>query len=359
MTLTSSKDCDLNNGNGYILDPPRCPIYTIVAVSKHAGVSVATVSRVLNNSDAVKPLTREKVLNSMRVLGFRPNGAAQALGGGRSFGVGVMVGDLGSPYFGQMLKSIEEVIRSAGLHVLVCNGGYSSDLESKAHEFLQQRRAEALIVHVELTSDEQLRAWSNDRVPLVVIGRNVPQLAGQCVYLDNEQGGLLATQYLISRGHRHIAHITGPLVPPAHIDSRSRLDGYKQALQQHNFPFLEDYIVESDFTEDGGYRSLVKLLGRKLPITAIFVGNDQMAAGAMQALQDSNLRVPEDISVIGYDDLVFSRYLNPRLTTIRQPLNEMGRAAAVLALRALNLATELVATRFMPELVIRQSVRDM
>jgi LacI family transcriptional regulator len=334
-------------------------INTIVAVSKHAGVSVATVSRVLNNSDAVKPITREKVLNSMRALGFRPNGAAQALGGGRSYGVGVMVGDLGSPYFGQMLKSIEEVIRGAGLHLLVSNGGYSAELEFEAHEFLQQRRSEALIVHVERTTDEELQAWANDRVPLVVVGRDVPDLAGQCVYLDNEQGGFLATNYLIGRGHRHIAHITGPLIPPAHVDSRARLTGYKQALEQHGLPFLEEYMIESDFTEDGGYRSVVKLLGRKLPMTAIFIGNDQMAAGAMQALQDSNLRVPNDISVVGYDNLVFSRYLNPQLTTIRQPLKEMGRAAAVLVLRALNLSSEIVSTRFQPELIVRQSVRDV
>jgi LacI family transcriptional regulator len=334
-------------------------INTIVAVSKHAGVSVATVSRVLNNSNAVKPITREKVLNSMRVLGFRPNGAAQALGGGRSFGVGVMVGDLGSPYFGQMLKSIEEVIRGAGLHILVSNGGYSSELEREGHEFLRQRRSEALIVHVERTTDQELKTWADDRVPLVVIGRNVPQLSHQCVYLDNEQGGFLATNHLLSRGHRHIAHISGPLNPPAHLDSRARLDGYQQALTQHGLAFLEEYVVESDFTEDGGYRSVVKLLGRKLPITAVFIGNDQMAAGAMQALRDSGLRIPDDISVVGYDDLVFSRYLNPQLTTIRQPLKEMGRAAAMLALKAMNLASENVLCKFQPELVIRQSVKDL
>jgi LacI family transcriptional regulator len=179
-------------------------INTIVAVSKHTGVSVATVSRVFNNSNAVKPITREKVLNSMRVLGFRPNGAAQDLGGGRSFGVGVMVGDLSSPYFGQMLKSIEEVIRGAGLHILVSNGDYSSDLEREGIEFLRQRRSEALIVHVERTTDEELQTWADDRVPLVVIGRNVPKLTNQCVYLDNEHGGFLATNYLISRGHRQM-----------------------------------------------------------------------------------------------------------------------------------------------------------
>jgi LacI family transcriptional regulator len=334
-------------------------INTIVAVSKHAGVSVATVSRVLNNSDAVKAVTRERVLNSMKTLGFRPNGAARALGSGKSFGVGVMVGDLGSPFFGQIVKGIEAEVRDAGLHVLVSNGGFSAQAETLAFDFLRQRRSEALILHVDGTTDQDLIEWSRGGEPLIVLGRNLPTLSGQCVFLDNGRGGFIATQHLIDRGHRRIAHVSGPLESPRNYDSRARLEGYRQALEQHSLPVVEELVIESDFTEAGGYAAATRLLEAGAPFTAVFVSNDQMAAGLMQALLKANVRVPEDVSVVGYDDLFYAKYLRPQLTTVRQPLEEMGRAAAQLALKALGLFPGAVKCRFEPELIVRQSVQDL
>jgi LacI family transcriptional regulator len=333
-------------------------VNTIIAVSKHAGVSTATVSRVLNDSSAVKPETRERVLNSIKALGFRPNGAARALGAGKSFGVGVMVGDLGSPFFGQVVKSIEAEVRSAGLHVLVTNGGFSPEAEATAHDFLRQRRSEALILHIDGTADHDLIEWSKGGAPLVVLGRNVPELPGQCVYLDNQRGGFMATQYLIDRGHKRIAHVSGPLKSPYNYDSRARLEGYRQALQHNAIKVSKSLFIESDFTEAGGYAAAQELLGRGSPFTAVFVSNDQMAAGVMQALRDAKLSIPEDVSIVGYDDLVFTRYLSPQLTTVRQPLEEMGRAAALLALKALGVHSKSVQYRFEPELIKRQSVAD-
>jgi LacI family transcriptional regulator len=331
----------------------------IVLVAEHAGVSVATVSRVLNNFTAVRPDTRARVLASMKTLNFRPNGAARALGSGRSFGVGVMVGDLGSPFFGQILKSIEREIRSEGLHMLVSNGGFTTELEAAAYNFLCERRSEALIMYVDRSSDDQLMQWAQQGVPLVIIGRNVPQLKGQCVYLDNRRGGFLATQYLIDRGHRQIAHISGPLQVGHYQDSLLRLQGYRQALEENGLAYVESAVIESDYSERGGYEAAHELLRRGGDSTAIFVGNDQMAAGAMQQLRDSGVNVPGDISIVGYDDLLNSRYLNPQLTTVHQPLEEMGRAAALLALKAAGMYTKSVQYRFEPELVVRQSVRAL
>jgi LacI family transcriptional regulator len=334
-------------------------INTIIAVSKHAGVSVATVSRVLNSSDAVKPETRTRVLNSMKALGFQPSGAARALRVGKSFGVGVIVGDLGSPYFGQLIKSIEAEVRKVGMHVLVSNGDFAPETEAIAYDFQRQRRSEALIVHVDGTTNQDLIKWSLGGVPLIVMGRNVLELQGSCVYLDNHRGGFLATQHLIDCGHRQIAHVSGPLKIPFNYDSRARFQGYLQALEQSSLVFSQALCLESDFTEAGGYLATRKLLDSGSPFTAVFVSNDQMAAGVIQALYDANLTVPEDVSVIGYDDLTFARYLRPQLTTIRQPLEEMGRSAALLALKALGVYPKNVQSRFEPELIKRQSVKEL
>ena len=326
---------------------------TIVEVSRQARVSVATVSRVLNTPDTVKPSTRDRVLEAIKALGYIPNGAAQALGAGRSYGIGVLVGDLASPYFGLMLKGIEKTVRLAGLHVLISNGDFLAATEQEAMTFLRQRRPEAVIVQVSGTSDETLLDWASRGLPLVVFGRRVGGLEACCVYLDNERGGYLATQTLLQAGHRQIAHISGPL---HHPDSRDRLTGYWQALGHAGVPYSDHLVVTSDFTEEGGCLATLQLLERQRPFTALFVGNDQMAAGALQALTTAGLRVPQDVSLIGYDDVVFTRYFTPALTTIRQPLEDMGHSAARLALSVLGYDQGTVQLCFEPELVPRQSV---
>ncbi|WP_420594362.1 LacI family DNA-binding transcriptional regulator [Deinococcus sp.] len=322
-------------------------------VSRRAQVSIATVSRVLNSPSSVKPSTRERVLEAMQMLSYTPNGAAQALGAGRSYGVGVLVGDLASPYFGLMLRSIEATVRGAGLHALISNGDFQADTERDAMLFLRQRRAEAMIVQVSGTSDETLIEWARSGPPLVVFGRRIADLAGRCVYLDNEQGGRLATQTLLDAGHRYIAHVTGSM---SDQDSKDRLTGYRQALERASVPYVDDRVVISDFTEEGGRRATLRLLQRRVPFTALFMGNDQMAAGALQVLVAAGLRVPHDVSLIGYDDVVFTRYFTPALTTVRQPLEDMGRSAAQLALSVLGHDVGAAQLCFEPELVHRQSV---
>lgn len=329
---------------------------TIREVSRRARVSPSTVSRVLNGTVPVSETIKRRVLEAVEALNYQPNTFARGLVTNRSGGVGVAINELTSPFYGAIVRGIEAVIEDAGMHLLVSSGHAEAKREREAIEFLRQRRSDALIVQVEALDDEALLEWARDETPLVIIGRLVPELAGRCIHLDNEKGGFLATQHLIDSGHKHIAHITGPL---SMQDSRARLQGYRRALEAAGLRYDERFVVESDYQEEGGQQATKRLLARRLDMSAIFVGNDQMAAGALHVLREEGLRVPEDISLVGYDDVLFARYLYPSLTTVRQPLVEMGCAAAHLALAALAEKETEVKRKFEPELVIRHSVRRL
>lgn len=328
---------------------------TIKEVSQRAGVSASTVSRVLNGTVPVAPETERRVLEAIDALNYRPNAFARGLATNRSGGIGVVVNELSSPYYGAVLKGIELAIEAKGMHMLVSSGHASAKQEREAIEFLGERRSDALVVQVEATSDLDLLELAGRQPPMVIFGRYLAELDGRCVYLDNEAGGELATLHLLEHGHRRIAHIAGPMSFP---DSRDRLQGYRRALEAAAIAYDARRVIEGDFTEDGGYRATTRLLKRDLDIDAIFAANDQMAAGALQALRELGRSVPHDISLVGYDDVLLARYLYPALTTIRQPLVEMGRAAAEIALAALANEEAEVRRKFEPSLVIRQSVRE-
>lgn len=342
---------------------------TIQEVSRRAGVSPATVSRVLTGNAVVAEPTRVRVMAAVQELGYTPNMFARGLVTSYSHSVGVIVSDLSSPYYGPLLGGIESVTERAGLHMSVSSGHARLDSERHAVTFLRQRHADALIVQLEETSDEELVGWAKGGAPLVLVGRYVAELAHVSVHLDHQLGGLRATRHLLEHGHRRVAHVAGP---PGRDDSRARLAGYRQALAEARLPFDEQLVVPGDFLEESGERAVRHLWRRGLlggtpqagGVSAIFAANDQMAAGALRALRERGLRVPDDISLVGYDDLIFARFLQPELTTVRQPLGAMGRAAAELALAALRGGRgqgsaeppEVVQRRFEPTLVRRGSV---
>ncbi|MBS3966259.1 MAG: LacI family DNA-binding transcriptional regulator [Truepera sp.] len=330
---------------------------TIKEVSRIAQVSMATVSRVLTGSAPVAEPTRARVMAAMKQTGYSPNAFARSLATNRSGSIGVVINEISSPFYSGIVRGIEEVVEAVGMHLMVSSGHANRALEFKSVESLRQRRADALIVQLEAVSDYDILRWAAHTTPLVVVGRYVPELADRCIYLDNVLGGYLATKHLLDHGHRRIAHITGWL---AIKDARDRLEGYRQALAEAGIPYDEGLVVEGTFVEEGGQRGMKRLLSRQLDFTAVIAGNDQTAAGALHTLREHGLQVPHDVSLIGYDDVILARYLYPALTTIRQPLVEMGRAAAQLALTALGALKadvgEGVIRKFEPTLVVRESV---
>ena len=298
---------------------------TIYEVSDLAGVSLATVSRVLNDSDRVSAKTREKVLAAMEQLDYRPSPAARSLATNRSNSVGVLVSEIYGPIFGAMLSGIESELRAAGKLTIFATGHNDEAKEREAIRFLISHNCDALILHVEALSDEYLLAQDSDSPPFVIMNRLVPGLEDKCITLDNERGGYIATRKLLDLGHRDIAYISGPL---SWGDASARLMGHKRALEEYNCRFDERLMVEGDYSELGGSNSMTQLLQQGIPFTAVVCANDEMAVGAMDMIRARGMTIPGDMSIVGFDNAPLSRHLYPKLTTINYPVMDMGRMAA-------------------------------
>ena len=327
---------------------------TIYEVSNLAGVSLATVSRVINNNTSVSDKTRQKVESAMRELGYRPNSIAQSLASNCTNSVGILVSELHGPFFGQMMAGIESELRAAGKHVIITTGHSEEDKEKEGIDFLITRNCDALIVHVEGLTDEYLIELSKGKTPIYFMSRIIPKLEENCIHLDNELGGYLAAKALIEQGHTKIAYISGPQFKP---DSQNRLRGHKRALSENNIDFNEKLFFEGDFKETGGKEGLKNLLGKNASFTALVCANDEMASGAMTYAREHNFALPEDLSIIGFDNIIFSRHIYPKLTTIDNPVNEMGRMAAKLVLKNVYQQKELTINHFFePAVIARDSI---
>ena len=327
---------------------------TIYEVSELAGVSLATVSRVLNNSDRVKETTRVKVQEAMAALDYRPNSMAQSLASKRTNSIGILVPELHGPFFGTMLSGIEAELRNAGKHAIITVGHSDREKELDGIEFLISRNVDALILHVDAVSDEYLHKLSDNGTPVVLINRRVAALADSCISLNNQQGGYLATRAVLDQGHRQVAYISGPLWKN---DAAERLLGHQQALADKGLAFNSALTREGDFQETGGKEAMRQLLASGLAFTAVVCGNDEMAAAAMEVASKSGLLIPEQLSVIGFDNINFCRYLHPKLSTIEYPIDAMGQMAARWVLRHVYKNNKLLIQNiFEPRLYHRASI---
>lgn len=324
---------------------------TIAEIAAKANVSKSTVSRILSGNTPVTADKRTAVEQAMAELNYRPNIFAQSLASGQSMTIGVLTQNFGSPVYDAILRGILQGLNGTGYSPLFADGRWEPDNERQAIETLLDRRVDGLVVLGGLSADSFLQEIAN-RVPLCIIGRNVPQLQEACLYVDDCQGGYDATQYLIQQGHRQIVHITGIL---SHSDAQLRLAGFRQALQDAGLPLDEELIVEGNFRRQSGALAVEMMMTRGRPFSAIFAANDQMAFGARLALYRRGIRVPDDISIIGFDDQPDSAFMTPPLTTMRQPAETIGqRAAATILARIKGQPVENPA--FRAELIIRESV---
>ncbi|NMM40011.1 LacI family DNA-binding transcriptional regulator [Pseudoalteromonas arctica] len=326
---------------------------TIYEVSKLAGVSLATVSRVMNNNTNVSDATRKKVTIAMKELGYRPNSIAQSLASNCSNSVGLLVSEIHGPFYGPMMGSIESTFRAQAKHVIIAAGHSDVEHEQQAIEFLINRNCDGLILHVEALSDEYLIELSKGKTPFVLLNRYIPEIAHHCIILDNVKGGYLAAKHMLEQGHINIAYISGPQWKK---DAQDRLNGHKQALAEHNIPFNEQLLYHGDFMEDSGAEGF-KYLHNNTQFSALICANDEMATGAIACARESALVLPEQLSVMGFDNVFFTRHIYPPLTTINYPINDMGKMAANWILSEVyKKTTPPIQTVFEPELVVRQSV---
>ncbi|ATO32140.1 HTH-type transcriptional regulator GalS [Dickeya dianthicola] len=327
---------------------------TIRDVARQAGVSIATVSRVLNNSSAVTQQTRDQVLQTVEQLGYRPNANAQALASQVSDTIGVVVMDVSDPFFGAMVKAVDTVAQRLQKHVLINNSYHQEEKERHAIEVLIRQRCNALIVHAKALSDGELAEFMEQVPGMVLINRLLPDYPHRCVCLDNVSGAMMATRMLLQQGHQRIGYLRSshPIE-----DVAERLTGWRQALQEQGIEPPDEWIAGGEPDLQGGEAAMVELLGRNQQLTAVFAYNDGMAAGALMALKDNGIPVPERFSVVGFDDIPISRYTDPRLTTIRYPIVSMAKIATELALKGAAGQLDPTARHcFMPTLVRRHSV---
>jgi LacI family transcriptional regulator len=325
---------------------------TVIDVAKAAGVSISTASRILNGTAQVAADKRHRVLEAVKILGYRPNVHAQSLVRGRSQTIGVVTPDMSSAFYAAALAGVEYNLANTGFYPLFASAHWQAETETMAIHLLESRGVDGLVVMGGLSSDLFLNELA-ERLPIAVMGRIVPGLEMQCVAIDNVEGAFLATKHLIELGHRRIAHIGGPR---NNIDAQSRLLGYRRALEQHKIEFNPNMIVEGDLLETSGVIALESLLARGNSFSAIFAANDQMAFGARLGLARRNMRVPDDVSLVGFDDLPGTAFTNPPLTTVRQPMTAMGRTVAHYVVSTLRNETY----EFEPikaELIVRESTR--
>jgi LacI family transcriptional regulator len=304
---------------------------TITAIAREAGVSAPTVSRVLNGRSDVSPQTRERIEELLRQHGYRRR-SGRSRDAARL--IDLVFNDLDSPWAVEIIRGVEDVAHAAGMGTVVSAIHRRSKAARQWLQNLRSRASDGVILvtsELEPSFQAELRRLA---VPMVVVDpAGVPPLDVPTIGATNWAGGLSATRHLISLGHRRIGFIAGP---PHLLCSRARLDGYRGALEAAGLPFEEELVRQGNFYHESGFEGGVALLSMEHPPTAVFASSDQMALGVYEAVRQRGLRVPNDFSVVGFDDLPEARWSSPPLTTVRQPLTEMGLLAARTVLRLMH-----------------------
>ncbi|CAH0529419.1 LacI family DNA-binding transcriptional regulator [Vibrio hippocampi] len=326
---------------------------TIKEVAEHANVSQATVSRVINGNASVKSKNLEIVQRAIKELGYTPNAAAKALASNRSYTVGMLVGSLDGPFYGPLMHATEDILYKNGLLCIVTSGRESEEREQDALAFLHSKQVDGVIVHADQTSDDTLTELVSKFKTMVILNRLVPGLEQNCLYVDNELGGYLATKHLLDMGHRNIACMTGPL---SKQDARDRLLGYIRALAVHGVDYDPSLTVEGRFDHEGNFDKAFNLLSNKKEVTAVFCQNDNIALAVYDACAQMNLKVAKDISLVSFDNDNMSKHLRPQLTTVGYPLNDMGKIAANMIVSQLNSSDRMNSGKLTPVLEVRDSV---
>lgn len=307
---------------------------TVHDVARHAGVSIATVSRALNDRSRISAATRDRVLRVAAELGYHPNDLARGLAGMATRTIALLLPDITNPFFPELVKGVQTVADQRGHLLLMC---HNADDEAKAIAdlvLLRRKRVDGILLVASTLPGVGVVAASAG-IPTVVLDRRVPGLDADLVTVDHRAGARLGVEHLLGLGHRRIAHLTGPA---GVVSSQERCEGWREALLAAGVDPAPELVVHGDFTEDGGYAAGRELITRGGGITAVFAANDLAAIGLLRALTEAGLRVPHDVSVVGFDGVHLAAYTSPKLTTVAQPIFDLGRTAAELLLDRLAAA---------------------
>lgn len=322
-------------------------------VAKLARVSPSTISRFFNRTAFVSAEKVKRIEEAIKTLQYKPHLQYYSNSKQRSMTIGVLIQDAHSPYTSQILNDMEQVLIAQGYALVISSGHWDEKHATHALQYLYKNKIDGVIVVNGNLSEQQLRQFAKD-TPVVAIGYDIQGDNLHSINLDHELGGYIATLHLLQQGHTNIAHIKGTKSQP---DSLARFMGYRRALNEWGLPVMPALVRQGDFNAEAAYQETLSLVKGNVPFSAVFAANDLSAYGVIKALHDSHLSVPDDVSVIGFDDLNTSKYFTPALTTLKQPIYALGEASAHAIVQLLRGVRQEMRTPPI-DLIVRESTQE-
>lgn len=308
---------------------------TIKDIAKMAGVSTATVSMVLNNKDEhISELTKEKILQIAKEYNYVPNTMARSLVTKQTKTIGLVIPDIANPFFPEIARGAEDKANEAGYNIIFCNTDDNIEKEQRYVDMLSEKMVDGIIFTASSDRNYWLDKLHKQSIPIILLDRDIP-LNGNVgrIVVNNQQGTYEGTKYLIEKGYKEIAFINGNI---ANETAKNRLAGFKSAMQDHGVELRSERILEGSFKREWGYGAATWLLSQEIEFDAVVCGNDLIAIGAIRALKDAGKRIPQDVAVLGFDDIYMAKLVEPELSTISQPKYEMGYKASELLINMIE-----------------------
>lgn len=306
---------------------------TIKDIAKRAGVSVATVSHVMNKTRFVSDILQDRVKKAIEDSDYHPNVMAGSLRSRKTRVIGLIVPDNSNQLFAALSKLIEQVSSSLNYNVMLCNSSYNYELEFSCIGLLRSKKVDGLIIIPTMTNPDLINQLADNQLPVVILHHIITGCIADSVVVNNLKGTYEATLHLINLGHKRIGYIDRPVSLPHSIE---RLNGYRKALKEHGIRQDDNIVKCTGFNYINGSEAMERLLKQKPDITAVMAFNDTIAIGVIRSIYDSGLKVPDDISVIGFDDIELCSFITPRLTTVHFPKYKMAEAAVDLLLKRIE-----------------------
>ncbi len=330
---------------------------TIKDIAQIAGVSPSTVSRALNDSPLIREETKARIREIAAALGYERNELARGLVKGASGALGLLVPDITNPFFAEITKGVEEVARERGFGVVLCTTENEPAREEEYLKLLRRKRVDALVIATVTLDDPHLLELQRFRIPFVLVSRLAEKVEAPFVVVDDKKGGRLAVEHLVNLGHKKIGFIGGP----ANVHSSlERMKAYREVLAERGLPFRRSWAIFAAFTQEVGRTVGRVMLSAKDRPTAIFAANDLIALGVMEAAEELGLKIPEDLSLVGYNNIAYAALPRIQLTTVAQPMREMGRIAAEFVIDVLEGKREpRLSLRLEPTLIVRRTTAPM
>ena len=310
--------------------------YTMRDVARLAGVSTSTVSAVMNGTVPVSSDRKARVQAAMTALDYQPDAIARSLKTGKSNAVGIIVPDITNAFYPEVVRGAEEAAQLAGYSVLLCDSNENYRSEERHLSALFSRRVDGVLLACCVDSRAH-EVVARRRLPVVYIDRLPPAAGANTVCTDNVRAGQLAAEHLIGLGHKRIGMLAGHLELSPHHD---RLEGFRKAMQESHLPILDEYLISGNVQVEDGFEAGHRLLNLPHPPTAILASNNKLLLGVLQAVDEKNIQIPEQLSVLGFDDYLWNRHFNPTLTAIAQPTHEIGRKSFELLLKLIQRPSE-------------------